>query len=354
MRWAGVLALALVLLAPAALAAPHEAEIDAIVTPSLGAETPGLAVLVTRHGKTLIAKGYGLADLEKQIPVTPDTVFDLASVSKQMTALVALRFARDGRLDLDAPLHDALPGFQRPGEDARPITALDLIHHVSGLPDYTGDYTPVLANDDVVAWASVQKLDFAPGTAFSYSNTGYVVLASALAQVAGAASFGAVLQDEIFAPLGMTATAAPFPRAALKPGRVAIGYTRDGAGFAVNSDPGPITGDGSVFTSVNDLARYEAALDGHRLLDADATARLFANGAFEDGRPLADEDGDGYGFGWSVGDNLAWHSGSWSGTSAYYLRELTSGVSVIVLANADGVATGDLACAIAQLYGACE
>lgn len=346
---AGLVAAALILLAPPAFAAPTEADIDAVVMPAIGTDTPGLAVLVARNGKTLVAKGYGLADLARGTPVTAETAFDLASLSKEMTALVAMRFAQAGTLDLAAPIDRVLPSFKQ-HDGARAITAGDLIHHIAGLPDYEDLYEPALTNADIVAWANDQALDFAPGTGFTYSNTGYVVLASALMQIAGAADFNAILQRELFAPLGMTHTRAPD---GLAP--TATGYTGDDGAFAVSIAPSPITGDGSVFASIGDLARYEDALASGRLADAATMKRLFANGAFDDGRPIDDGEGNGYGFGWSVSPDgrSIWHSGSWFGAANFYLRDLPTGITVIVLANNERFDAEGMACTIARLYDAC-
>ena len=346
---AGLLAAALVLAAPPAHAAPSERDIDAIVAPVVGVDTPGLAILVAKNGKTLLAKGYGLADIARRTPVTADTAFDLASLSKEMTALIAMRFAKAGRLDLAAPIDRVLPSFKQ-HDGARAITAGDLIHHIAGLPDYEDLYEPALTNADVVAWANDQDLDFPPGTDFNYSNTGYVVLASALIRIAGVADFNAILQSEVFAPLGMTHTRAP---EGLAP--VATGYTGDDGNFSVSLAPSPITGDGSVFASIGDLARYEDALASGKLADTATLKLLFVNGALDNGDPIDDGDGSGYGFGWVVsGDGkVVSHSGSWFGAANFYLRDLPTGISVIVLANDDGFDAEGMACAIATLYGAC-
>ncbi|BCW87116.1 Penicillin-binding protein 4* [Alphaproteobacteria bacterium SO-S41] len=346
---AGLLAAALLIAAPLASAAPTERDIDAVVAPVVGTDTPGLAILVAQNGKTLVTKGYGLADIARRTPVTADTAFDLASLSKEMTALIALRFAKAGKLDLAAPIDRVLPSFKQ-HDGGRAITAGDLIHHVAGLPDYEDLYEPQMTNADVVAWANDQELDFAPGTDFNYSNTGYVVLASALMQIAGAADFNTILQREIFMPLGMTHTRAP---EGLAP--TATGYAGDDGDFDISLAPSPITCDGSVFASIGDLARYETALASGKLADAATMKLLFANGTFDSGEPIDDGDSEGYGFGWVVSDDgrVVSHRGSWFGAANFYLRDLPTGITVIVLANNESFDAEGMACAIANLYGAC-
>ncbi len=338
------LALCVLPLAAPAQDLPEMPEITALATPWIDDTTPGLAVLVLVEGEVVHFSGLGLADIDAGRPVDADTVFDLASVSKQMTALAAARQIEAGLYDTDTPVADFFPAFAET-DDGAPLTIGHLIHHTGGLADYLNGYealTETTENPEVVDWLGGQPRDFAAGEAFSYSNSGYLLLGSVVANAAGAASLADVLQAEVWDPLAMTATAIATP---VDPAAMARGYIATDDGFTLSEAPTAVQGDGSVLTSPRDLAAYEAALwSGDLLEDPEA---LFINGTLADGSPILDEDGIGYAFGWSVSDTdagrIAEHSGSWYGTSAYYWRNLDTGVAVILLANAESAGLSGLA-----------
>lgn len=342
MRTAFALLLALIFCASAT--ARDTAALDALVRPMVGRDTPGLAVLVMRNGDVLAAQGYGLADLKRRTKVTAATKFDLASVSKQMTALLAMKMARDGRLKLDVPV-----ALLRQPQGMRAVTANDLIHHCAGLADYLDVYWPEQTNADVVAYANQTERFFAPGARFMYSNTGYVVLAATLARAAGARNFPELLTREIFAPLGMTEAAI------LRPAHgAATGYAGSEGRFTPSDDPSVTTGDGNVFASIDDLALYEAAFFSDAILPRAEIARLFQPGRLDNGNPTGSNEDETYGFGWFLydlnGPRFAYHGGSWSGTAAYFQRNLDTGLSVVVLANSEDFDAAATADAIAALY----
>ena len=326
------------LLQPAALAQDH-AGVDELVEPYLGDEAPGIAVLVTRNGEPIHLKGYGLADIEAGTPIDEHSLFDLASVSKQMTALAALLLIEDGKLALDTPVADLIPAFGLHNGDHRPLVVADLIHHLGGLADYLDgelDYAGDTPDSAVVAWLARMPRLRPPGTAFDYSNSGYVVLGSLVAAADGAADLGEVLRRRVWGPLGMSETGMVTPA---NPSAVVTGYLGTGGAFEPSAWPNTTQGDGNVFTSIADLARYERALHANSLLSYKAPKRLFANGKTDDGTPIDDGNGAGYGFGWTVetwqGSRYAWHDGSWYGTATAYIRNLDTGVSVIVLSNGE-------------------
>jgi len=334
---------------------PVRADVDAAVEPYVGGDAPGIAVLVTRNGKVLHMKGYGYADLETKIPVDEKTVFDLASVSKQMTDLALMLLVEEGALKLETPVKEVLPAFRSHGAGWRPLMIGDLVRHLAGLPDYldAGDgfeYTPATTNEEVVAWLAGRPLRRAPGTQFEYSNSAYIVLASAIAARAGKASLAEILAARVFAPLGMKGTGVVVP---VDPKRVAKGYAGTDGAFTPSFEPYVVEGDGGVLSSIEDLARYEAALVAHSLLDAEATRALCETGTMDDGSPLRQEDGAGYGFGWSIeaadGQDYCWHSGGWYGVSTAYVRNLTSGDTVIVLANGEAMSSTELAFQIEEI-----
>jgi CubicO group peptidase (beta-lactamase class C family) len=343
-----VLSLALALGLPAAAPAfadPLLDGADALVAEVVGDGTPGLGVLVLRKGEVLHMAGYGLADLEDETPVTPDSIFDLASVSKQMTALAARMQIDEGLYAEETPVADLLPAFAAI-DSPRPITVGDLIHHLSGLTDYLSweDYAAETTNDEVVDWLANQSLDHDPGTRFDYSNSGYLTLGSVIAAAEEAGALHEVLQARVWDVAGMAGTALPGP---IDPERRVSGYAGTGGDFSESHDPNIVEGDGNVFSTLRDLAKYEAAFWDGSLLDDPAT--LYANGALDDGSPIADENGEGYAYGWSVSDGYATHSGSWMGTATVYVRNLQSGVTVILLANGEDASLWPLATALEEL-----
>jgi CubicO group peptidase (beta-lactamase class C family) len=328
-------------------------QIDALVEPYLGEQAPGIGVLAMRDGEVVHMRGYGLADLEAEIPVDENTVFDLASVSKQMTGLAAMLLIEEGRLHRGTKLGDVLPAFAAHETGGRALTVDDLLRHVSGLPDYLGgvdglEYGPTTTNAEVIDWLAAQPLVRAPGTAFEYSNSGYLVLGTLVAAVDGQAGLAATLEARIWEKLGMEATGLVAPAEGVEPASIAKGYAGMGGEFVPSAEPNISEGDGNVFSSLADLARYEAGLARSELLHEDLTAALFATGMMDDGSPLVQEDGKtGYGFGWNLetieGIHHASHSGSWMGTSTFYLRNLSSGLTVIVLANGEDMDSEALA-----------
>lgn len=348
-----VLALALLHATPAASPDPNLPAIDALVAPVVGQAAPGIAVLVTRAGKPVHMRGYGYADLERHIDVSADTVFDLASVSKQMTAFGAALLIADGVFTLDSEIAQVIPEFASDGEE-RAITVGDLIHHCAALPDYLNaedvEFTGTSTNAEVVEWLASMPLTGSPGLRYEYSNSAYLLLASAIAAAADTPDLRSFLRQRVWQPLGMSSTSIATPAAGVKRQQIARGYKGEDGEFEISEEPSQVQGDGSVLTTLRDLARYERALSEHRLLDAAHTKMLFENGEFDNGNPIDDGEGSGYGFGWSLGEwngfRYATHSGSWMGTSTYYLRNLDSHISVIVLANGEDLDVEALATAV--------
>lgn len=335
-------------IAPASvLAQPHMASIDDLAQSFIDDTTPGLGVLVTRGGEVLHIAGYGAADIDRATPITAQSIFDLASVSKEMTALAARMQIEEGLYTEETPIAEILPDLAAI-DSPRPLVVADLLFHMSGLPDYLDwdGYSSETTNDEVLDWLAEQELDHAPGARFEYSNTGYLVLGALVASAEDADDLADVLQSRVWGPLGMSDTALPDPA---DPARRVTGYDGTGGDFEVAMDPNVAQGDGNVFSTLTDLAKYEAALSAGGLLDD--TEALFVEGRFDDGNPARDEDDIGYGYGWQVyeadGESYAAHSGSWTGTSTYYLRNLTSGVSVVLLANGEAAELWELADEIA-------
>ena len=323
-------------------------EIDALLKDRVAADQPGVAVLVMVDGQIVYAQGQGLSDVETQAPITPETVFDLASVSKQMTAIAILILMEQGALQLDDPIRDYLPEWEDLDPD-NPVLISHLLHHTSGIEDYTGDAwqgsEADFASLDLEAhltWVNDQEPIAAPGVEFVYNNSGYGLLALIVQRVSGQ-PFARFMKTEVFAPLSMTQTLVYEQLGQTIPNQ-ATGYLVDDNGDSEPSTfPSLMTGDGNVFSSLADLARYDRALRQNTLIAAETLALAFAPGEFADGSVI-DDDGESYGMGWQVAADYVHHSGSWLGTSTYYRHYLEPEVSIIVLSNDeayDTVALGE-------------
>ena len=338
---------------------PAHVQVDAVQVDALMAryrgEVPGAALLVIRDGRAVVRRGYGLAELETGRAVTPATNFRLASVSKQFTAAAVLLLVEDGRLGLDDPVRRWLPGLP-PAADA--VTVRHLLTHTSGLVDYEDVMPPGLAPDDlsdqlgdadVLALLEGQdRTYFAPGSAYRYSNSGYALLALIVERVSGV-DYPRFLRERIFAPLGMDATLAYVKAGPPVPER-AYGYSRTAGGWhrTDQSLTSAVLGDGGIYSSIDDLARWDAALYDGRLL-GDASRRL----AFAAATPTDDPD-VAYGFGWRITGDSLWHSGESIGFRNVLVRFPRQRLTVVLLSNRDDPEPYATALRIAALYGAGE
>lgn len=312
---------------------------------------PGAALLVVRDGEPVLRKGYGLADLEAHVAVTPATRFRLASVSKQFTAAAILLLAQDGALSLDDPVRKWLPSLP-PATDG--ITLHHLLTHTSGLIDYE-DVMPEtiagqLADADVLRLLEGQdRLYFAPGGDYRYSNSAYVLLGLIVARASGR-DFPAFLRERIFLPLGMDGAVA-FVDGVSTVAHRAYGYSHvDGRWTRTDQSLTSATlGDGGIYASIDDLAKWDAALRDGRLL-SDASRRL----AFTAHTATDEADVDGYGYGWRLHATddgpLLWHSGETIGFRNVILRWPDAGLTVVLLSNRNDPEPYALARRIAALY----
>jgi CubicO group peptidase (beta-lactamase class C family) len=311
---------------------------------------PGASLVVIRDGRIVHARGYGLAEVETATPVTPETNFRLASLSKQFTATAAMLLVADGRLRYEDAASDILPELPA---YARGVTVRHLLNHTSGLPDYE-DFVPDTQTTQVhdpdvprlIAGAPAPK--FAPGTRYAYSNTGYVLLALIVERVSGR-RFADFVRERIFAPLGMTGTVALEEGRSTVPRR-AFGYTVDAAGVrrTDQSNTSATLGDGGIYSSVADLARWDDALARHALVSAEAQRLAWTPPELPDGEETQ------YGFGWFVDrDRRALrlkHHGESMGFTNAILRYPERRLTVVVLTNRTGGAPWDLAQRVAELY----
>jgi len=328
-RWA-LLCGALALSGCAPRAPDTAARIDALMVAYTGA-VPGAAVLVLRDGTPLIRRAYGLADLEQRVPATPSTNYRLASMTKQFTAAAVLALVDDGRLSLDDPVRKWLPSLP-PAADA--VTLRELLAHTSGLLDYE-DLIPSATTQQVHDADVLRLLEpqnrtyFVPGTSYRYSNTGYALLALIVARASGK-DFATFLQERIFAPLGMRTTIA-YQAGVSTLAQRAFGYTLQQGKWqrTDQSLTSAVLGDGGVYSSIDDLAKWDAALYDTQVLSA-RSLRL----AFTPATPT-DDPAVRYGFGWRITGETLWHSGETVGFRNVIIRYPRRHFTVIVLTNRD-------------------
>lgn len=322
----------------------NEDKVDKLFADYTGEGRPGAAVLVIRDGQPVLTRVFGLADVANNVAVTPDTNFRLASLTKQFTAMCVLILVDRGELALEQKITDVFADFPEYG---RNVSVRNLLQHTSGLIDYEDfvpEDSPVQVTDSGVLDIMRQQttLYFEPGTQYRYSNSGYAVLAMMVEKVSGQ-SFAEFLRANIFAPLGMHATVAHQEGISVVPKR-AYGYTVDASGIS-GSDQSPwsaVLGDGGIYSSLNDLYKWDQALYTERLVPA---------ALFEEATTPYLED---YGFGWRIDDFHGYrrmhHSGSTSGFRNFIQRFPGERLTVIALTNRRDPEVDPLAESVARLY----
>jgi CubicO group peptidase (beta-lactamase class C family) len=324
-----------------------QSSVDALMRDYTG-DVPGAAVLVLRDGEPLVRRGYGLADLEAGTPVTPDTNFRLASVSKQFTAAAIVLLAQDGKLSLDDSVRKWLPSLPAVAE---PITLRHLLTHSSGLVDYEDlmapDATGQVHDIDVLHLLEREhRLYFAPGSGYRYSNGAYALLALIVGKASGR-DFATFLRERIFQPLGMAHTVAHENGISTVANR-AYGHSLvDGKWTRTDqSSTSAVLGDGGIYSSIADLVKWDAALYDDRLLSDASRADAFTLHT-----PIHDEaDVDGYGYGWRIHGDVLWHSGETIGGRNVIVRWPKRHFTVVVLTNRNDPEPYRLALKIAELY----
>ena len=311
-----------------AVPANESAKIDELMSTMYRRGQFNGAILVAVHGNTICRKGFGKSNFPTSADFTPETPSNIGSVTKQFTAMSIMMLAERGKLSYDDPVSKHIPEFSRSAHLSQ-ITLRQLLNHTSGIPDY-GD----LGIDDssldqqslIAGLLKKEDLLAKPGLKYRYSNPGYALLAVVLERVSGK-RFGAFLEQEIFAPNGMTNTFV-FDSPTKKNARTAIGYGQ----FGQVDDGGPtaIPGDGGIYSSVDDLFKWDQALYTESLVRQSTLAEAFAPGKVQEGTST-------YGFGWNIqqdGDSKhLWHTGSNAGFRAFIGRRLAERVTVIMLTN---------------------
>jgi D-alanyl-D-alanine carboxypeptidase len=262
--------------------------------------TAGVSVAIVKNGKTILAKGYGLADLENDVRATTETVYRIGSLTKQFTAAGIMRLMEQGKLSLDDTLQKFLPSYNTQGNR---VTVRHLLSHTSGIRSYTGmgprwerTVRLDLAPDSMVALFAGEPFDFKPGEEWRYNNSGYFLLGMIIETLSGKA-YGQYLQDEIFTPLGLKGTAYCDQAPIIK--RRAQGYEVESPdGQFVNASPLSMTqpyAAGSLCSTVTDLVAWTRALSSGKVVSPESYRMMSTPGTLNDGRPHT------YGFGLSVG-----------------------------------------------------
>ncbi len=300
------------------------------------------SVLVASHNAIMYRNGFGLADLSRRVPFTTDTPSYLASVSKQFTAMAVMILAARGDVRYTDSITRYFPELS-PLADS--VTVEHLLHHMSGLPDYygLGINHPGITNQEVLdTLRQIAALRFSPGEQWEYSNSGYIVL-SLLVERASGSSFAHFMKSNIFEPLGMSHTFVYDGTQSDMPER-ARGYTRFGR---IDDYEYLTTGGGGIFSSANDLFRWDRALYSDKLLPRKTLARAFAPAR------LNSDSTVNYGFGWGIGTHnggtVVSHSGGLVGYRTYITRGLADSSAIILLTNMSGNDIGLIAAAIRAL-----
>jgi CubicO group peptidase (beta-lactamase class C family) len=332
-----------------------DTRLGSLVAPYRDNEGPGMVAIVIRDGRVIWQTAFGLADLETHRAITFDTQFELASMTKQFTAMAILILSDQGKLRLDDTLDKYCPEFPA---YAHTIRIRDLLHHVSGLPDYEtlmvgkiGDSffrsskAPPAAHEftssEVLKTLSRQpKLNFAPGSRFEYSNSGYEVLGQIIERVSGE-RYADFLKEKIFDPLGMHDTLVLDERKHFGP-RLALAYRkRNGRWEDITYSPENYEyGDGGVESTGNDLVKWDEALGAGKVVRRATLDLAFTPGRTNDGKVIEThffEYPSAYGFGWFISSEndavILEHGGDWSGYRTHMVRVPSRQVTAIVLTN---------------------
>jgi CubicO group peptidase (beta-lactamase class C family) len=321
-----------------------DAEVDRIFADYAGEGIPGASVMVIKDGQPVLSKSYGLANVEEGVPVTAATNFRLASVTKQFTATSILMLIDDDRLSLDDSIRQYFPEFP---EFADGITIRYMLQHTSGIEDYEpiyGDRFPEQVRDAGVVEiiSTTEGTMFSPGSEYSYSNSAYAILA-VLVEKLSSKTFPEFLHDNIFVPAGMANTVAYVEGVTIVPNR-SYGYTvsDEGVKFSDQSAWSAVLGDGGIYSSVEDLFKWDQLLYENGLISAELREQSWTPGL------------EIYGFGFRIdeynGHKRYHHSGSSSGFRNFMQQFPVDRLTIIVLTNRAEPGVAPLAEKIADLY----
>jgi CubicO group peptidase (beta-lactamase class C family) len=310
---------------------------------------PGLALLVSRNGEIVRAQGFGFSNVELQVPVKPETLFQSGSVGKQFTATVIMMLVEQGKISLDDPITKYFPDAPAVW---KPVTVRNLLSHTGGFTDYPKDFDfrKDYTEDDLLKIVAGIPLAFPPGTKWSYSNLGYLTLGILIHRVTGK-FYGDVLEERIFHPLGMQSTRI-MSEADIIPNRAA-GYRLVKGQLKNQEWVSPTlntTADGSLYFSIVDLAKWDAALYTEKLLKRSSLEQMWTVVKLHDGKP----NSGNYGFGWEItsshGHRLIDHDGAWQGFKTQISRYVDDKLTVVVLSNLAEANPGKIAEGVAEIY----
>jgi len=310
---------------------------------------PGLALLVSRNGRPVRSEGYGLSNVELQSPVKPETIFQSGSVGKQFTATAVMMLVEEGKVGLEDSLTKYFPLAPAWWKE---VTIRELLSHTAGFTDYPSDFDmrKDYGEDELLRIVGAIPQAYPPGTKWDYSNLGYLTLGILIHRVTGE-FYGDFLQRKIFKPLGMSTTRI-IDEADIIPNRSA-GYrwvngrlkNQEWVSPALNT-----TADGSLYFSIVDLAKWDAALYTERVLHRSSLNQMWTVATLIDGQPNA---GD-YGYGWFVtrkeGHHVVQHEGQWQGFETQISRYLDDKLTVVVLTNLAEAKPERIADGVAEIY----
>jgi len=316
----------------------------------------GIAVGIYSRGQILLAKGYGQANIELNVPVKAETIFQSGSVGKQFTSAAIMMLVEEGKIGLDDSIVKYFPNAP-PSWQA--IRVKNLLSHTSGLSEYETDeragpmgpfYIRLdFTEDELVNKVEALPIEFKPGDKWDYRNTNYMLLGVIIHKVTGS-FYADYLQQRVFTPLGMSSTRL-ISEADIIPNR-SSGYETKGDKIQNQSWVSPTfnsTADGALYFNVLDLAKWDAALYGTKLLKQSSLDQTWTVFSLNDGKP----NSANYGFGWEItsvnGHKQIDHGGAWQGFRCHILRYPDDSVSVVVLANSDSASPQQFAHVIAGI-----
>ncbi|HEX3322460.1 MAG TPA: serine hydrolase domain-containing protein [Terriglobales bacterium] len=312
-------------------------------------QIPGIALLVVQDGKVVRSQGYGFSNVELQVPVKPETIFQSGSVGKQFTATGVMMLVEEGKVGLEDLLTKYFPDAP---DTWKAVTVRNLLSHTGGFTDYpeTFDFRKDYSEDDILKIIEGIPLAYPPGTKWAYSNLGYATLGILIHKVSGK-FYGDFLQERIFGPLGMSTTRI-INEADIIPNR-SSGYRLVKGALKNQEWVSPslnTTADGSLYFSIVDLQKWDAALAAGKLLKKSSYDQMWTIAKLKDGTP----NSGNYGFAWFLntvhGHRIIEHEGAWQGFNTSVNRYVDDKLTVIVLANLAACEPGDIAHHVAGLY----
>ncbi|MGA7379600.1 MAG: serine hydrolase domain-containing protein [Terriglobales bacterium] len=326
------------------------ASIDAYIQSEMQRQhIPGLSLLVARDGKIVCAQGYGFSNVELQVPVKPETVFQSGSVGKQFTATAVMMLVEEGKIHLADPISNY---FKDAPAAWRQVTIRELLSHTAGFTDYPEkfDFRKDYTEAGLLKIVEGIPLKFPPGTNYSYANLGYLTLGILIHQVTGE-FYGDFLQERIFRPLDMSTTRI-ISEADIVPNRAA-GYRLVKGELKNQEWVSPTlntTADGALYFSILDLAKWDAALYTEKLLHHSSLEQMWTPAKLLNGQV----NPGNYGFGWDIlnrnGHKVLDHGGAWQGFEVHISRYLDDKLTVVVLTNLAEAEPDKIAGRVAKMY----